>query len=139
LNFNHQMSLSKSKCWHSNNCLPFLKCVVSLRWIYYSRNIYKRHCNENFREKRLLKMLIGSTWFVSCFHPLWNNITQVLFIVTFIILWYGFYKLKCIFLFLLWSLIPSGVEPTNSWSVVEHSTADYRLECLSLSVTCTLV
>ncbi len=24
------MSLSKSKCWHSNNCLHFLKCAVPL-------------------------------------------------------------------------------------------------------------
>ncbi len=29
-NFDHQMSLSKSKCWYSNNCLHFLKCVVPL-------------------------------------------------------------------------------------------------------------
>jgi len=26
------MSLSKSKCWFSNNCLHFLKCAVPL-WI----------------------------------------------------------------------------------------------------------
>jgi hypothetical protein len=24
------MSLSKSKCWHSNNCLHFLKCAFLL-------------------------------------------------------------------------------------------------------------
>jgi hypothetical protein len=24
-NFTHQMSLNKSKCWYSNNCLQFLK------------------------------------------------------------------------------------------------------------------
>ncbi len=29
-NFNHQMSQSKSKCWYSNNCLHFLKCVAPL-------------------------------------------------------------------------------------------------------------
>jgi hypothetical protein len=30
LNFDHQMSLSKSKCWCSNNCLHFLKRAVPL-------------------------------------------------------------------------------------------------------------
>ncbi len=29
-NLGHQMSLSKSKCWYSNNCLHFLKCTVPL-------------------------------------------------------------------------------------------------------------
>ncbi len=29
-NFDHQMSLSKSKCWYSNNCLYFLKRAVPL-------------------------------------------------------------------------------------------------------------
>jgi hypothetical protein len=27
-NFDHQMSLSKSKCWYLNNCLHFLKGAV---------------------------------------------------------------------------------------------------------------
>jgi hypothetical protein len=27
-NYDYQMSLSKSKCWYSNNCLHFLKCGV---------------------------------------------------------------------------------------------------------------
>ena len=30
-NFDHQMSLSKSKCWYSNNCLHFSKRTVPLR------------------------------------------------------------------------------------------------------------
>jgi hypothetical protein len=30
-NFDHQMSLSKSKCWYSNKCLDFLKCAVPLK------------------------------------------------------------------------------------------------------------
>jgi hypothetical protein len=30
LNFDHQMSLSKSKCMYSNNCLHFLNCAVPL-------------------------------------------------------------------------------------------------------------
>ncbi len=34
LNFDHQMSLSKSKCWQSNNCLQYLKCAVPLAEIY---------------------------------------------------------------------------------------------------------
>jgi hypothetical protein len=29
-NFDHQMSLSMSKCWYSNNCLYFLRCSVPL-------------------------------------------------------------------------------------------------------------
>jgi hypothetical protein len=29
-NFNHQMSISKSKFWSSNNCLHFSKCIVPL-------------------------------------------------------------------------------------------------------------
>ncbi len=29
-NFAHKMSLSKSKCWYSNNCLHFLMCSVPL-------------------------------------------------------------------------------------------------------------
>ncbi len=29
-NFDRQMSLSKSKCWYTNNCLCFLKCAVTL-------------------------------------------------------------------------------------------------------------
>jgi hypothetical protein len=32
-NFDHQMSLSKSKCWYSNNCLHFLKRAVPLDYI----------------------------------------------------------------------------------------------------------
>ncbi len=31
LNFDHQMSLSKSKCWYSNNCLYFLN--VLFHWV----------------------------------------------------------------------------------------------------------
>ncbi len=31
LNFDHQMSLSKSKCWYSYNCLHFLKRAVPLK------------------------------------------------------------------------------------------------------------
>ncbi len=31
LNFDHQMSLSKSKCWHSNKCLQFLKVCCSIK------------------------------------------------------------------------------------------------------------
>jgi hypothetical protein len=30
-NFDHHMSLSKSKYWYSNNCLHFLKLAVSLK------------------------------------------------------------------------------------------------------------
>ncbi len=33
LELNHQISLSKSKCWYSNNCLHFLKRVIPL-WLY---------------------------------------------------------------------------------------------------------
>ncbi len=29
LNVDHQMFLSKSKCWFSNNCLHYLKCIYS--------------------------------------------------------------------------------------------------------------
>ncbi len=29
-NFDHQMSLNKSKCWYSINCLHFLKCINTL-------------------------------------------------------------------------------------------------------------
>ncbi len=29
-NFDHQMSLSKSKCWYSNNCLHFIMCALPL-------------------------------------------------------------------------------------------------------------
>jgi hypothetical protein len=29
-NYDHQMSLSKSKCWYSRNCLHFLKRAVPL-------------------------------------------------------------------------------------------------------------
>ncbi len=31
-NFDHKMSLSKSKCWYSNNCLHFIKCAVPFHW-----------------------------------------------------------------------------------------------------------
>ncbi len=34
LNFYHQMSLGKSKCWFSNNCLHFLKRTVPLSLLY---------------------------------------------------------------------------------------------------------
>jgi len=33
LNFDHQMYLSKSKYWYSNNYLHFLKCIVPL-WVF---------------------------------------------------------------------------------------------------------
>ncbi len=32
-NFDHQMSLSKSKCWYSNSCLHFLRRAVPLHEI----------------------------------------------------------------------------------------------------------
>ncbi len=58
----HQMCLSKSKCWHSNNCLPFKSALFHENKFITERNIYKRHHNENFGDKRLLKMLsLGST------------------------------------------------------------------------------
>ncbi len=34
----HQMSPSKSKCWHKNNCLHFLKRVVQLLVLYQMTN-----------------------------------------------------------------------------------------------------
>ena len=30
-NFDHQLSLSKSKCWYSNSCLHFLKRAVPFK------------------------------------------------------------------------------------------------------------
>jgi hypothetical protein len=30
-NIEHQMSVSKSKCWYSSNCSHFLKCAVPLK------------------------------------------------------------------------------------------------------------
>ncbi len=36
MNFDHQMSLSMSKCWYSNNCLHFLKCAVPLMSYFFS-------------------------------------------------------------------------------------------------------
>jgi hypothetical protein len=43
------MSLSKSKCWYSNNCLHFLKCAVPLEAkllvtiLLIDTNSYKLH------------------------------------------------------------------------------------------------
>jgi hypothetical protein len=39
-NFDHQMSLSKSKCWYSNNYLHFLECAVPL--LIKSRECFMR-------------------------------------------------------------------------------------------------
>jgi hypothetical protein len=41
-NFDHQMSLSKSKCWYSNNCLYFLKQAVPL----YNNLFYLLHLSS---------------------------------------------------------------------------------------------
>ncbi len=39
-NFDHQMSLSKSKCWYSNNSLHFLMHGVPLSEKYFSTKIF---------------------------------------------------------------------------------------------------
>jgi len=44
LNFDHQMSLSKSKSWYSNICLQFLKRAVPLQQrIYYNTSALGSH------------------------------------------------------------------------------------------------
>jgi hypothetical protein len=45
LNFDHQMSLSKSKCLYSNNCIHFLKRAVPfikglLRLVWFTEGFY---------------------------------------------------------------------------------------------------
>ena len=59
LNFDHQMYLSKCKCWYSNNCLHFLKCAVPFREIvsYGTKKSY------NVRERPSdKKILICGSW-----------------------------------------------------------------------------
>jgi len=48
LNFDHQMSLSKSKCWYWNNCLQFLKCAVSLMVTLLNRTFSPTDCIIKF-------------------------------------------------------------------------------------------
>ncbi len=53
--FDHQMSLGKSKCQYSNNCLHFLKYAVPLEPLHFTFNY------GNFLNQRCLKKLICST------------------------------------------------------------------------------
>ncbi len=46
LNFDHQMSLSKSKSWFSNNCLQFLKRAVPLYWAFSFRKNSLHHTSK---------------------------------------------------------------------------------------------
>jgi hypothetical protein len=43
--FDHQMSQSKSKCWHSNDCLHFLKSAVPLLESNFRQNLMVFHQN----------------------------------------------------------------------------------------------
>jgi hypothetical protein len=42
------MSLSKSKCWYSNNCLHFLKCGVPFYCTTGYGLVFKMWCNLSF-------------------------------------------------------------------------------------------
>ncbi len=53
------MSLSKSKCWYSNNCLHLLKCTVPLQFFTQSKKANKTASNKisdfNMRIRSVLK------------------------------------------------------------------------------------
>ena len=54
-NIDHQKSLSKSKCWHSNNCLHFLKvcCSIHLRAVrLYSNSLSSSSQNEHQQQSQ---------------------------------------------------------------------------------------
>jgi hypothetical protein len=49
------MSLTKSKCWYSNNCLHFLKCAVPLQKNLKkdsNLDVYKKIVQSNEGKKR---------------------------------------------------------------------------------------
>jgi hypothetical protein len=54
LNFDNQISLSKSKCWYSNNCLHFLKRAVPL-------SAKKSFITLATRLKKKFKALVGES------------------------------------------------------------------------------
>ncbi len=49
-NFDYQMSLSKSKCLYSNNCLHFSKCVVP----FHGYRVHRTSKNVEFTFAKLL-------------------------------------------------------------------------------------
>jgi len=66
-NFDHQMSLSKSKCLYSNNCLCFLKRAVPFSTTVYSSTKLERLCVVSFfvlgleqTNSHLIKVLVAS-------------------------------------------------------------------------------
>ncbi len=53
--FDHQMSLSKSKCWYSNNCLHFLKCAVPFV------TLASKNCNTVLEAPSLMHEIVRNT------------------------------------------------------------------------------
>jgi len=70
-NFDHQMSLSKSKCWNSNISLHFLKCAVRLK-----ANFFKKYF---IKSKNLQIFPNSDTWVPLCLShsPLSCDIKQL--------------------------------------------------------------
>ncbi len=81
-NFNHQMSLSKSKFWYSNNSLYFSKCVAKRWWQaclckYHLKEMHNRVLLHSYgwqiitylieqKRKEEPRHLIHSTFYQSC-------------------------------------------------------------------------
>ena len=55
-NFDHHMSLSKNKCWYSNNCLHFLNCAVPMnfKFLFFTR----RRCYTRWRRRRRSRLVL---------------------------------------------------------------------------------
>jgi hypothetical protein len=93
------MSLSKSICWYSNNCLRFFKCAVPLKFprsflvgtvVQNSTQIPKfkasTPCHEPWREKNMVKKFKKPTVFLFLsisFFLNWFNLTSGLIALDF--------------------------------------------------------
>ena len=75
-NFDHQMSLSKSKCWYSNNCLHFLKCAVPFCSCLRLEQAWGHFCTQsgcpalvNPGNRQVLSKSFLAHVFLDDFHP----------------------------------------------------------------------
>jgi len=76
-NFDHQMSLSKSKCWYSNNCLHFFKCAVTLNekiqygavgdLAFYKKRLFSK---ISFKHCLLNEIKIFKIWLEQCLNDI---------------------------------------------------------------------
>ncbi len=63
------MSVSKSKCWYSNNCLHFLKSIIPLKAAYSHHSNSNKFPEAAFFAKNLLHSYTKETIFQYLSYP----------------------------------------------------------------------